>query len=56
VQPLAAAPLEVLEAQAGSNPGLPCVGEDTSVAARCTVAAGTTAAAAGLLLERLLLG
>jgi hypothetical protein len=39
---------EVLEAQAGSNPGLLRVGEDTSVAA------GTTAT--GLLLERLLLG
>jgi hypothetical protein len=39
---------EVLEAQAGSNPGLLSVGEDISVAA------GTTAT--GLLLERLLLG
>jgi hypothetical protein len=48
VQSLAAAPLEVLEAQAGSNPGLLCVGEDTSAAAGRTVAAETTAAAAAV--------
>ena len=41
---------EVLEAQAGSNPGLLCVGEDTSAAAGRTVTAGATAVVTVLLL------